>query len=614
MCGIAGWINHDGSPINIEKLGKMGDVLAHRGPDASGNWSEGGTGFAHKRLSIIDIEGGAQPMLSASGRYAITYNGELYNFRELREKYLMDYPFSTSSDTEVILASYERWGESCVTRFNGIFAFAIWDREERRLFCARDHYGVKQFYYTGNGKRLLFASEIKSLLAAEPSLAEMNFDALNRALIYRYSPSPDTLFKDVEKLRPGHFLICEKGKVSIERYFYREMSNGKSDPREFEDMASQKLDDAVRRQLVADVPVGALLSGGVDSTLLTTLASRHYGSSLTAFTVGFKGGGGTDERKLAESTAKRLGIRHEKLEIDAGDFFSAFEKTVYHLEEPIATTSALPLFLLCGEIAKSHKVVLSGQGVDELFGGYFRHLAEKLSGGVRPVFASGIISKLLSAGAGSGKLGRAFYSLGEKDDLKRFMKIFSLFNMEARAGLMRSVPEEDISPLRYYLGDLKDMDSLNRMLYLELRTSLADDLLFYTDKVSMAHSVEVRVPFLDRDFASYVESLSSDHKIRGWKRKHLFRQIAKRHIPSEVLNRKKLGFETPFDEWLRKDLFSLVRETVCDPSSFSSQIFRDGAVESMLNLHAEGKGNFSKQLFMILSLEIWSKKFGIKAG
>ncbi len=607
MCGIAGWVNFDGEPVQKAKLEAMSALQSHRGPDGEAIWLEKGVALAHKRLAIIDINGGSQPMESADGRYVVTYNGELYNYRELKKE-LGGYPFKTSSDTEVLLASYARWGADCLSRFNGIFAFAVWDRAEKKLFMARDHYGVKPIYYSiGNG-RLLFASEMKAILGVDQKLKEFDVESLNTMLTYRYSPAPSTLFKKIKKLRPGHYLILKGSELEEKRYFIGD--NSGADAGTVSD-AEKLLDAAVSRQLVSDVPVGILLSGGLDSTLLATLAAKRYGGSLTAFTVGFKGDHSFDELKYAADTAKLLGINHEKIEIDHLDFLSALEDVVWHMEEPVATSSSVPLYLLCREIGKSHKVVLSGQGVDELFGGYFRHRAEKLSGALRPLFGSRLLGMLASSVKGFSGLKRAFYALGERDDTARFLKTFSVFNSYMRDGILADAFPDDMSAIEYYASDIKGRDSLSKMLWVEMRTSLPDDLLLYTDKVSMAHSVEVRVPYLDINFACFVEQLSSDKKVRGFNGKVFFREMAKRKVPAEVINRKKLGFETPAGDWFRSELSKDFVEIVCDKGALTRNIFKDGAVEAMVKKHRQGRDDYSRHLFMLISLELWAKRFGV---
>jgi asparagine synthase (glutamine-hydrolysing) len=591
----------------------MANVINHRGPDDRGLWIDGPVGLAHQRLAIIDPEGGNQPMFSGSGRYVITYNGELYNYRELSDDELGDYTFGTSCDTEVVLAAFEKWGKSCVNHFNGIFAFAVWDREEKTLFLARDHYGVKPLYYTNSEKRFIFASEIKSILKADSSLASLDMRQLNTLLTYRYSPSPGTLFKDIYKLRPGHYMEVRNGAIIEDRYFWPKTGNLNLSESEIEKDAGKRLDKAIKRQLVSDVPVGLLLSGGVDSSLLATLAAQYYGPSLTAYTAGFEGRYNVDETMAARKTAASLGIRHETIELGKENFLSIVNDMVWHLEEPVATTSAVPFYALCKEIGKSHKVVLSGQGVDELFGGYFRHLAEKASGGLRRLFSSKVLSNIASTMAPrNSQIDRAFRSLGERDDQTRFLKIFSLFNEDLRHEILINSYDDDTGYLDYYQSDVSRADPLTKMLYYEMRTSLPDDLLLYTDKVSMASSVEVRVPYLDRDFAEYIERLGPEMKIRGLSRKHLFRKLAGKHLPKEVLSRGKLGFETPVNVWLKEGLNDSVRDIISSPRSFSSGVFRKGAVERMLDEHKDGRADYSRHLYMVLLLEFWSENFGVK--
>ena len=611
MCGIAGIVNLDGAPVEAEKLLAMGMVAVHRGPDGRGEWVEGVAGLAHRRLSIIDISGGAQPMVSHDGRYVISYNGEMYNYRELKRDYLGDYPYRTMSDTEVVLAAFCKWGAGCLGRFNGIFAFAVWDRRDKVLFLARDQFGVKPLYYALTGRAMLFASEIKSILAADTSLARLSLKNLDTALTYRFSPSPNTLFEKIKKIMPGHFVTLADGILEEKRYFLPAPSAAAQEEGELLPRLATRMEEAVGRQLVAEVPVGVLLSGGVDSSLVAALAAKKYGGQMTAFTVGFEGNNPQDEIKDAAVLAAHLGMRHEALEVAQPDFLPVLERVVYHLEEPAATSSAVPLFMLCEAIGRTHKVVLSGQGADEQWAGYLRHLGEGFASALGPVFASQSLRSLADMLPRARKLKQAFASLGETDDEMRYAKERFLFDSTSRKNLLLTAFPDDMAHIRYFSADTVGMDPLQKALYLDTRTQLADDLLLYTDKVSMAHSVEVRVPFLDVGLASFVEALPSNLKLRGFSRKHLFKKAAALYLPEYVLKRKKAGFETPIDLWFRSEMSGAVRDTLCGATSLSGQLFTKGAVEGMTKKQADGREDYSRQLFMLLSLELWMRRFKV---
>jgi len=604
-------LNHDGAPADMEKLLTMSRAVAHRGPDGQGEWSEGNAGLTHRRLSIIDIEGGAQPIASPDGRHVITYNGELYNYRELKRDFLADYPYRTNSDTEVALAAFRKWGTACLERMNGIFAFGIWDRRDKKLFLARDHLGVKPLYYADTGKTLFFASEIKSILAADPSLARLSLKNLDAALAYRYSPSPDTLFEKIKKIRPGHFATVSNGVMEEKRYFRPASPATPPAGDEALRQLSAKMEDAVKRQMTADVPVGILLSGGVDSSLVAALAARHYGGTMTAFTVGFEGIHPQNEIADSAAVANHFGMRHETLEVKRSGFLPLLEQVVYHLEEPAATSSAVPLFMLCETIRRTHKVVLSGQGADEQWAGYLRHMGEGKLAALRPLFASRLLGSVAAKLPRAEKLKRAFASLGESDDETRYAKTRFLFDSALRGKTLRVAFPDDLSHIRYYGADTAGMDTLQKALYLDMRTQLPDDLLSYTDKVSMAHSVEVRVPLLDVELVRFVESLPSSLKLNWLSRKYLFKKAASAVLPGYVLKRKKAGFETPIDAWFRNELAGAVRDTLCGAGAVSGPLFLPGAVETLIKKQAGGKEDYSKQLFLLLSLELWMKRFKV---
>jgi len=612
MCGISGIVTSNGNEPKNSELKKMSDIQTHRGPDGEGIWREGSAGFSHRRLSVIDIEGGSQPMLSEDGRYLLVYNGELYNYRELKKNELSNYSYKTSSDTEVILAAWCKWGEDSLEKLNGIFSFAIWDREQKVLALVRDRYGVKPLYYAVSGRRIIFSSELKAILEVAPELRKVDLKNLNELLTYRYSPSPSTLFRGIKKVRPGHLICFADGDCHERRYFGVGKVDGNFTHDELLKKGEELLHSSIKRQLVSDVPIGVLLSGGVDSSLLATIATKEYGSSLTAFTAGFKDGGRVDETDFAKKTAKRLGIKHEVVRLDPKDFMKTLESAVWHTEEPIATTSLLPLFLLCKKIGESHKVVLSGQGVDELFGGYRRHLAEQISQKIRPLFSFAPLKTVASMFIGKSKAERAFYSLGEKNETLRFLKIFSLFNDDMRREILKSPPNNSLTKsIDYYKNDLHGLDNLNRLLHIEMRTSLPDDLLLYTDKVSMASSVEVRLPFLDREFVSFAESLPSKMKINCFKQKVLFKKLAEKELPKEVIQRAKLGFETPTDEWFRKEMQNDLRDFICSSNSITAEFFNKKPIEEMMDAHLNNKQDFSKELFLLLSIELWAKRFEV---
>lgn len=608
MCGIAGFYDHPRAGDD-DRLARMIGALGHRGPDGEGVWAEGGVGLGHRRLAIIDPVTGAQPMVSSCGRYVISYNGELYNYRELRELLAADYPFRTSSDTEALLAAFVKWGAPCFKKLNGIFAVAIYDRHERLLHLARDAFGVKPLYHARSGGALYFASEMKAILAAAPGLARLSRAGLAAALEWRYFPAPLTPFEGIFKLRPGHYLtVGRDGVVREERFAPLPAAPWDGNHDDALERLHRLTNDAVRRQMVADVPVGVLLSGGVDSALVASFAVEHASSKLTAFTVGFEGDFEKNEVKDAAETAALLGLAHETVTVAPRDFMGLMEQLVWHLEEPTATTSAVPLFLLSERIARTHKVVLSGQGADELWGGYPRHLAESLR--VNIAWLPPSIARVVAALPVGDRLRKAAAMAAEPDDEERYCAARWLFAPEERVALTGlAVSYRD--HLLPYRAELAGKDSFSKALYWDARTQLADDLLIYTDKAAMAHGLEVRVPLLDAELASFAESLPSPYKVAGLRRKLLLKQLAERRLPAAIVQRKKIGFETPVDGWFRHELAGPLRETLCGPNARLRDVMDRKAVELMVTRHLAGRGDHSRRLFMLFSLELWLRRFAV---
>lgn len=609
MCGIAGFYDSVPRAGDGGRLALMAGTLGHRGPDGDGAWTEEGVGFGHRRLAIIDPATGAQPMVSGCGRYVISYNGELYNYRELKQLLAADYRFRTSSDTEVFLAAFARWGTGCFEKLNGIFAVAIYDRTERLLYLARDIFGVKPLYHAHASGAFYFASEMKAILAAEPGLARLSRKGLAAALEWRYFPAPLTPFEGIAKLRPGHYLtVGSSGAAREARYAPLPALPWDGSRADALERLHRLTDDAVRRQMAADVPVGVLLSGGVDSALVASFAVEHATSKLTAFTVGFEGDFEKNEVKAAAETAAMLGLAHEAVTVAPRDFMGLMERLVWHLEEPSATTSAVPLFLLSEQIARTRKVVLSGQGADELWGGYVRHLAESLRADIAwlPSFIPGVIAALPLGE----KLRKAAAMAAGQDEEGRYCGMRWLFAPEERAALLGSAGSyrEHLSP---YRAELAGKDSLSKALYWDARTQLPDDLLLYTDKAAMAHGLEVRVPLLDTELASFAESLPSSFKVAGLRQKLLLKQLAERRLPAAIARRKKIGFETPVEGWFRKELSGLLRETLCGPDARLRDVVDRNAVERMVARHLAGRGDHSRRLFMLFSLELWLRRFSV---
>ncbi len=617
MCGIAGWVA-DGPDAEDEGLiASMCDRLGHRGPDGAGHYHDEGAVLGHRRLSIIDLEGGQQPMLNASGNAAITYNGELYNYQELRRELKgKGYVFRTRSDTEVVLAAYELLGEDCVRRFNGIFAFAIWDSTRKRLFVARDHFGVKPVYYARIGRRLVFASEIKALLEDTRVGRDLDVQALDRYLTYRYVPSPDTLLQNVKKLPPGHYLTFSDGSVSI-RAFWSSVPvirHGRDVSQTCSDLL-ERLDAAVHAQMVSDVPVGLMLSGGLDSAAVLSRMVRHTDERVKTFTVGYQDDDPSNELDEAARTARYFNADHHDLRISDVEFRDLLPRVMWHLEEPLGTTSIVPYFYLSGLASEHVKVVLSGQGADEPFGGYLRHTAESLGYYFRsmPAPLKMCLLRALSCVPGAPEtIPRAARTIGVMSTAERFVESYSVF---PRADLMRlrggsHGPVDRVTVcIEPTLDRVSHLDAVAQMLYVDTRVWLPDDLLLYSDKLAMSHSLEVRVPFLDVDLVGFVESIPSRFKISGLSRKRILRRALHACLPREIIRRKKKGFGTPAGTWFRSSLYSYTREVLLDPDSKMQTHLDRRYVASLLDEHADGRLDRERQLFVLLALELWSAAF-----
>lgn len=617
MCGIAG-ICDFGSSVDRDLVRRMTDAVAHRGPDDSGLFFDEDVGLGHRRLSVIDVDGGAQPMSTANGRLTIVYNGELYNYRELRNELIAEgCRFLTRSDTEVVLLAYERWGRSCLGRLNGMFAFGIWDSVDRRLVLARDPLGIKPLYFHCRDGRILFGSEIKALLEDASVTRAVEPRALGLFLALRYVPSPLTMLRGIHKLSPGHCLVAGNTGWSVNRYWRRPPTVLKGiDEREAEWEYRRLLDRAVERQMLSDVPVGLFLSGGVDSALLLALMKRHTSDPLETFTVSFPGRAIEDESEAASAVARRFGAHHRRVQVGADEHLSLLEQVSWHLEEPITTTSIVPYFALSGEASQSLKVVLTGQGADEPWAGYSRYLGEKLTrlGRFAPRSVRRLAARLADVWPGRGEtVPRGLRALQYEGDPERFSSIYALFTDSERRsligeGFLRDMPAPE-TVFRSYLQEVDHLDSLSKMLYIDTRVWLPDDLLLYGDKLSMAHGLESRVPFLDLELLQFVERLPIRLKLRGTTGKYLHRRVASQLLPPGVLRRRKQGFASPLDGWLSGKLNRKVVDLLLGPSAQLPAYVGRKEIARLVDQHSAGHRNRQRQLFSLISLEAWHRVF-----
>ncbi len=622
MCGICGIYDLSGKPIDQSLLDRMKSVLRHRGPDGEGRFIDGPIGLGHRRLSIIDVEGGAQPISNEDGRLQIVFNGEIYNYIELsKELSAAGHKFSTKSDTEVIVHAYEQWGKECVRYLNGMFAFALWDKGTREVFLARDHLGVKPLYYIVLGSRILFASEIKALLQYPDCPRDVDMEALAELFTFRYVPSPKTLFKGMLKLHPGHRMTISPKGIEIERFWnWVPRIRNKYDEAELIEEYQFLLEDAVRLQLRSDVPLGVFLSSGIDSGALLAIMSEYSSGPVQAFTIGFEGGEKTNEVEDAKSLAKMFGADHYYMMLKPEDYLGYYENYLWDLEEPVGNETAAAFYFVSKIAREKVKVALTGQGADEPWAGYDRYLGVKLSNiySRLPRVAAKSIAYLVTQIPGRfERIKRGVVSIYEPDILTRFTKIYSFFNSEMKEQLFKGELKEQINgdayrsreALRRLQEDVKHLDPLTQMLYIDTRASLPDDLLMVADKTSMANSLEVRVPFLDYRLVEFIESLPPSLKLNGLTGKYIHKKSLEKWLPKNVIYRKKKGFTNPIENWFRTRMRSFVEEYLLSPDSGISLFFNQQYIRNMLEMDREGKEQLRRHIYLLASFEMWYRTF-----
>jgi asparagine synthase (glutamine-hydrolysing) len=626
MCGICGQFNFGNQErVFEERVRRMAQSIVHRGPDDDGFHFDGNLGLGFRRLSIIDLSGGHQPMADAEESVWVVFNGEIYNYLELRaELEAKGHKFRTRSDTEVIVHGYKEWGSDALKRFNGMFGLAIWDVRRRRLVVARDAMGIKLIYYRNAGGRLTFGSEIRTLLAAETSTPDVDPVALNLFLRFRYVPSPLTMFQGIRKLAPGSMLVVENGQCREERWYdYTPVpfANRKEDAEATQELL-ELYRGAVKRHLLSDVPVGILLSGGLDSGLLLALMNE-YGKDWPCYTVGYGESFEDDELKDAEETARLLGGKFIPVKLDRGEFERSFPKIVDFLEEPVTSSSIVPMYFVCQRARQDVKVALIGQGPDELFAGYKRHLGVHYGGVWRglPSPVRGLLAAAVRALPRNETLKRGVQSLGTNDRLQRYHDVFSLAPLGAIDGLFRGGVltagngHATVNYWRELQPQTEHLDELGGFQMLELRSSLPDELLMFGDKISMAHSIEVRVPYLDRTVVEFAQRLGASFMIRRGERKWIHRQVCRNYLPPQILARKKRGFAVNVvDGWFNSSVEGKLPEMLRDEHSLMYRLLNPEAVRGLLEAHRSGRADNHKLLFSLAMLEQWLRGVRKAAG
>lgn len=621
MCGIAGFINPPDGREPRRILSAMADSIAHRGPDDTGllatTTADGHfqVGLAHRRLSIIDVGGGHQPMGNETGQVQIVFNGEIYNFAELRQRLIaLGHRFTTASDTETIVHAYEEWDTDCVSHFVGMFAFAIWDAGRERLFLARDRFGKKPLYLHQAGASLLFASEAKALLATPWVRRELDQDTLWAYLAYRYVPGPRTLYQGIRKLPPGHWALWESGRLTEQRYYTPPDQARATAPAQLgTDPVGDflaLLDHAVQIRMVSDVPFGAFLSGGIDSSAIVGLMARHTPHPVQTFSVGFADEG-YSELGHARSIAQQFGTDHHELVVSEEHLIDHLPALVRFRDAPVAEPSDIPIYLLSQEARRSVKMVLTGEGSDEVLAGYPKHRFEAYAKPYHAIPAAlrhGLVEPLINHLPYAFRRAKTLIAaLSLENFEERMARWFGALSWAERDALLQLPPPRD--PCRAWgLDSAEDNTPLRRILYFDQLNWLPDNLLERGDRMTMAAGIEARMPFLDHRLVEMVSALPADYRLRGRTTKWILRQAMTRLLPEAILKRPKVGFRVPVNVWFQHRLRDYVRDQLTGSRSLTRSYYKADALRKVLDEHASGRQNHEKLIWTLLSLEIWHQE------
>jgi asparagine synthase (glutamine-hydrolysing) len=621
MCGIAGIVNAaDGRRIEAATIHRMCQAIVHRGPDDEGIFVKDGAGFGMRRLSIIDLAGGHQPVFNEDRSVWVVFNGEIYNFPQLRsELESRGHRLSTHSDTEVIVHLYEEMGRDCVHRLRGMFAFALYDERRRKLLIARDRLGEKPLHYSFDGRRLLFGSEIKAILAVAPELAQVDRPALRQYVQFGYIPDPATCFSQIKKLPPGHLLELEQGKLSVTQYwdFPEYGTHSPASEEECLQELEYRLAEAVKMRLIADVPLGAFLSGGADSSTIVALMARFSSRPVKTFSIGFRQKD-FDETPYARLVAQKFGTEHQELILDP-DVVSSVETLTHSLEEPFGDASALPTYYVSC-LARQHvTVALSGDAGDEIFAGYDRYrvcLQDRsfpwIPGWTRRIYREHI-HKLVPRSMPGRSLS---YSIAlpwrerylEDISLQPLLRQVALFSDEFMKPQSGEADPFDL--FRGYIESAPANDDLGRLLYLDSKTYLPADILTKVDRMSMLTSLEARAPMVDHVFVEWATGLTSEWKMRGGEQKYILRKLAERvGVPREALYRPKQGFALPIVHWTRHELKDLILTVLLEPLTLQRGYVNPPAVRELLDEHFRGRRNHVGRIWRLLMLELWHRNY-----
>ncbi len=615
MCGFAAYHHPEGRTPDRAWLEAAASLLRHRGPDDEGVLAEPGAGLAFRRLSIVDVATGHQPLANEDGTVWIAFNGEIYNHTELRaELERAGHRYRTRSDTETLVHAYEEWGPAFVRRLHGMFAFALWDRPRRRLFVARDHVGIKPLYWTRAQGAFVCASEVKALFAFPGVERRADPDAVVQHLTLRYAAAPRTLFAGIHKLPAGHSLTLEGGEAKLERWWRAEYEPKQAlSPDDALAEVERRLTESVQSHLMSEVPLGALLSGGVDSSLIVALMSRLSERPVQTFSVGFDAPGPYSELPFARRVAEHCHTDHREITVGPEDLLRELPSLVWHQDEPLSEPAAIPTYMVSRLARETVTVVLTGEGGDELFAGYPKYAVEPwarrlatLPGPLRDAFLSGVVDRLPFAFRKLQVVGR---SARFRDEPERLAAWFAGFVGEERERLLapslRAHAAAGVEPFRAALADSPARSGLDRMLDVDLRVWLADDLLVKMDKMSMAASIEARVPLLDLPLIEWAMRLGPEHKVRGLEGKVLLKRLARKLLPVEVVDRPKVGFTVPLSPWFRGPLRTLLADTLLAGRCLQRGWFDPASVRATVDEHLSGRRDRARELWTLLTLELW---------
>jgi asparagine synthase (glutamine-hydrolysing) len=625
MCGILGSVSL--SPVvlpDCEALRRMATTIRHRGPDDEGFYVDGRVALGMRRLSIIDVDGGHQPLSNEDGTLWLVCNGEIYNFRELRSELLAKgYRFKTGSDCEVLLHLYAEHGDSFVHRLNGMYGFALWDAARGRLLLVRDRLGVKPLYYTVKNEALIFASEIKAMLETPGISTSIDPVALEAYLSLGYVPAPLTLLEEIRKLPPASLMVVENGGFAVSRYW--RMPGTVDSRRDEEEWASEIrkcLERSVHSQMVSDVPIGAFLSGGIDSSAVVAFMAKHTTAPVKTYSIGFEGGSAEayyNELPYAAEVSRRFRSEHREILVRP-DVVRLLPRLIWHLDEPIADSALITTFLVSEFARRDVKVILSGVGGDELFGGYRRYLGahyERLYRRVPSWMRTHVLKRIaprLPSGRHSrwlnwSRLLRSFLETAERPFDERYRGYVEVFSDRSLRELLLAPSPERYDALAVAFAESPSEDPLQRLLSVDLQTQLPDDLLLLTDKMTMASSLECRVPFLDHELVELGAQIPASYRIRGGELKYILKKALKGLLPDEILNREKRGFGAPVGAWMKRQLAPVMRQLLSRPSVEARGLFRWEAVHEVMDAHDANRADHTDHLSALMNLEIWCRLF-----